>query len=150
MNNSEVEILIVVYLIVMFVALLWKINDNYKENSKKYTDNSKGKNLINAVKDFLNSDGIANRGFLPILFFIVIAIIVPIMYIGISAIKLLPPIAIYFLTILSGFVVFVYFLIMIKDTAKSIKKEKFKTTIKTRLGGFIAFFIFIICFFAYI
>lgn len=148
-TNHIIGILIILYLVVTFLALLWKINDNYKLNLLQYPNNSKGKNILKGIKDFLTSDGVRNRGFLPIIFIIAISVLAPIIFILIFTIKILPSIIIFSLTILSGFVFFIFFLIMIMDTIKSIKKEKFKTTIKTRPAGFVAFFVFIICLYAY-
>jgi len=102
------------------------------------------------IKDFLNSEGSPRNPFVLLLAMILAIILGPFVFAGIYLFKLLPLVVLQFLIIMLGFIVFIYFVIMVKDTAKSIKKEKFKTTIKTRVDGFVVLSIFMFCIFAYV
>jgi len=146
-NNNLFWAIIATYFIVTFIAMIWKIKKSYKNHQKKHQHYSNKVNYKLAIKDFLNSDGASNRSYMIILLPI---IIFPFLISVIFFALILPATFLLLLCILFGIIVFIYFFRMIIDTSKSIKREKFKTTIKIKPMGVLSIFIFLIFVCAYL
>jgi len=61
MNNNQLcFIMVLFWFLIIFLSIIWTVKNNYK----KHQNNSSITNLYLAIKDFLNSDGASNRGYM--------------------------------------------------------------------------------------
>lgn len=145
MTEKQVFLCVGLYFLLIVSTMVWKIGSHYIRYSKRYVKCSKLDNLKSALKDFFN--GPINNSYVAVLF---ILIVIPFFFISTIFGVLLPLIVLRVLSFISGIIFTYYFVRSFVDTVKSIKKEKFKTTIKVKWQGMLAFFMFLLFVYAYV
>lgn len=139
MNEMLFCSIMALYCLFVTILMILKI----RASKKIYLNQHKNKkdSLKLAVKDLLNSTASSNRYFatgLLLMFFPVFSFLAFILYI------ILPRYIALVLCITSGIIYLMYFIRMVIDAAKSIKKEKLKTKLNLGFRGLLSLFIFLL------
>ncbi|MGE5329517.1 MAG: hypothetical protein ACM3KR_08425 [Deltaproteobacteria bacterium] len=145
MSDIQIWGIAISWLLLIALSMLLKIRGIYKKYAKENSDNSKLLNLKLAIIEFSDVSGV-NRYYASVVFIIVI---LPFIFIGAFFGAILPLIVLQFSVGVSGLVFSYYFIKTVIDTVKSIKKEKFKTTIKMNWKGIFSLFVFLLLVLAY-
>ena len=145
MSEIQIWICVSLYLSFSVFTMIWRIRSLYLDYSKRYVHSSKFDNIKSALRDFFN--GPMNKAYASIISFL---IIIPFLFLSAFFGAILPHVILLVLCFISGIFFLYYFMKSIIYTIRSIRKEKFKTTIKANWQGFVWFFVFTMFVLAYI